>query len=277
MYTVKAKSGEMIHLGREGENLVRKIVFDVSDWASILGDGVAELIAIRTGDAEFYPCEIERDGNTVIWTITNADTAKPGRAGKCVLSYHIDSKLAKSETFQTVVSPSPGNASADPPAPHQGWVDQVLSAGAEFEAERIKAEAAAEQAEAARDEVAGAIEAAAKAEQEAKNAAEAVTAAVAEGVTTLQNEKALCSEMLQAETTAWLESIQNEGTAQVERVGEDYLTAEDKAELVSAVLDALPTYEGDTEGASIVNLVATDDGAGNVTVVMGSVSGTNAG
>lgn len=218
MYTVYAKHGEVIHLGREGENLVRQIVFDVADWVTRFGPGTVELIAIRRGDTEFYPCKTETEGSTVIWTITNADTANPGAGGKCVLSYHIGDRLAKSETFQTVVTASPGTASAEPPEPYQSWVDQILAAGAEAKEERLKADAAIEQVEAARDEALNSAQAAAQSAQAAKDAANFAANEVAPSIETIQNATATCLEMLQAETAAEVGAIREEGTGAVERL-----------------------------------------------------------
>lgn len=133
MRIVQAERGKAICLGRKGENLARQVVFDIYEWQEMYGEGVARLVAQRMGDDAPYPCVIEMDGNHVIWTITSADTARPGRYGKCELSYCVGDTLVKSATYQTLVGDAMVEASEEPPEPYQDWVEQVLAAGEEAE------------------------------------------------------------------------------------------------------------------------------------------------
>lgn len=142
MLIVHAKRGDVISLGREGENLARQVVFDIYEWQEIYGDGTVQLLAQRMGDAAPYPCAIEMDGNHAVWTITSADTARPGKYGKCELSYFVGETLVKSETFVTIVLDALGEPTEEPPEPYQAWVDKVLAAGTDAEAAADRAETA---------------------------------------------------------------------------------------------------------------------------------------
>ena len=143
MLTIKAKPGAPIYLGRLGENETRQVVFDITKWVELYGEGTVQLIAQRENDTEPYPCVIETDGSCVFWTITEVDVEQPGITGKCELSYIIGERVAKSETWRTVVSASMGTPSETAPEPQKAWVDQVLQAGTDTQTAADRAEAAA--------------------------------------------------------------------------------------------------------------------------------------
>lgn len=128
MITTNAATGHTILLGREGENLARSMIFDISDWISAYGDGTVSLIAQRSGDTEPYPCTVTVDGSSVTWLVTAADTAQAGY-GRCELRYAVGDALAKSETWRTYTADALGTPAPEPPEPQQAWVDKVLAAG----------------------------------------------------------------------------------------------------------------------------------------------------
>ena len=102
MKTVTASSGKII-LGRRGENNATQISFPVADWIEpYQSEGIFELIAQRSGDTDPYPVLIEVEENTVIWTVTSADTANVGN-GLCELQYRVGDVLVKSQIWQTLV------------------------------------------------------------------------------------------------------------------------------------------------------------------------------
>lgn len=130
MQEIKASdSGGIILLGKQGENLARSVLFDLTRWIALYGDGVVELIYQRPGEDTVYPVSITQDGPVATWAITATETALPG-VGHCELRYYVSETLAKSETWMTKVLPALGDASETPPEAQQGWVDQVLQAGA---------------------------------------------------------------------------------------------------------------------------------------------------
>lgn len=130
-----------IMLGRTGEKNARQVVFDISEWISLYGEGIAQLIHQRQGDSAPYPCAVAQNGAEVSWTITTADTATAGR-GKAELQYFVGDALVKSVTWTTYTDAALSDVGDTPPEPQQRWVDQVLDAA-------NRAEDAAERAEAA--------------------------------------------------------------------------------------------------------------------------------
>ena len=122
----RVKTGSILPLGKQGENLVRQIQFDLSRWISNFGPGTVQLLHERKGDEAPYPVAVEQEGNLAVWTVTSADTAAAG-TGRAELQYYVGDALAKSETWMTKVLPALGDASETPPEAQQGWVDQVLA------------------------------------------------------------------------------------------------------------------------------------------------------
>ena len=142
MEVYRVKTGSILPLGKQGENLVRQIQFDLSRWISNFGPGTVQLLHERKGDEAPYPVAVEQEGNLAVWTVTSADTAAAG-TGRAELQYYVGDALAKSETWMTKVLPALGDASETPPEAQQGWVDQVLQAGAAAAEAADRAEEAA--------------------------------------------------------------------------------------------------------------------------------------
>lgn len=157
-----------INLGIRGENLARCVVFDLSGFISTYGEGIAVLLAKRSGDTDAYPVSnFVQEGNTLTWNLTDVDTAQ-ARHGKAELFWYVDSVLAKSIVYTTWVQSDIGEATSEAPDPYESWMDSLLSLGAETLANAQAAENAQRLAEAAQT---AAEEAQVKAEN-AQNAAE---------------------------------------------------------------------------------------------------------
>ena len=134
MKTIIASPGTVLSLGREGENAVRQIIFDITDWHSEFGkNGVVTLLAQRPGEAEPYPVAVTVSGSSVTWPVSAADTAKPGVYGQAELQYRIGDVVVKSAIWRTFIADSLGMPSPTPPEPQQAWVDQVLEAAQQVE------------------------------------------------------------------------------------------------------------------------------------------------
>ncbi|WP_130869170.1 hypothetical protein [Intestinimonas massiliensis (ex Afouda et al. 2020)] len=129
MKTITASPGIVLSLGREGENAVRQVIFDITDWHSEFGaDGTVALLAQRPGETEPYPVDIVVSGSAVTWLVSAADTAKPGIYGQAELQYRIGDVVVKSAIWRTFIADSLGGPSPEPPEPQQAWVDQVMDA-----------------------------------------------------------------------------------------------------------------------------------------------------
>lgn len=192
MIEIKAVPGKLIMLGKQGENLAREVIFDVSGVRAEFGDGAFRLSAKRPGEADAYPATVTETGDTVVWALTGADTQNAGR-GQCELAYYAGETRLKTWTYDTAIAKSlTGSPKTDP---YDEFLDEV---------NRLAAEAAISQREAKNSETAAktsednakasetaaktsednaaayaqaALAAEKKSEQNAENAASAATAA----------------------------------------------------------------------------------------------------
>lgn len=173
MIEIKAVPGKLIMLGKQGENLAREVVFDVSGVRAEFGDGAFRLSAKRPGEADAYPATVTETGDTVVWALTGADTQNAGR-GQCELAYYAGETRLKTWTYDTAIAKSlTGSPKTDP---YNEFLDEV---------NRLAAEAAISQREAKNSENAAktseenakASETAAKTSED--NAAEYARAALA--------------------------------------------------------------------------------------------------
>lgn len=170
MREILAREAQEIELGKRGENLACRVVFDISTWQKEYGEGVVQLIHQRNGDKTPYPCVVAADGSNAYWNITSADVDVAGR-GHCELQYWVDDAIVKSATYITRTARSMSPASDTAPEPQKAWVDSVIQAGIDAVESAASAEAAAASAEASAESLAESERNAAISEQAAKDAA----------------------------------------------------------------------------------------------------------
>nr|DAH45759.1 MAG TPA: hypothetical protein [Caudoviricetes sp.] len=140
MIEIKAVPGKLIMLGKQGENLAREVVFDVSGVRAEFGDGTFRLSARRAGESNVYPAAVTENGDTVEWSLTAADTQNAGR-GQCELAYYAGETRLKTWTYDTAIAKSlTGSPKTDP---YDEFLDEV---------NRLAAEAAISQREAKNSE-----------------------------------------------------------------------------------------------------------------------------
>ena len=140
MIEIKAVPGKLIMLGKQGENLAREVIFDVSGVRAEFGDGTFRLSAKRPGESDAYPATVTETGDTVVWALTGADTQNAGR-GQCELAYYAGETRLKTWTYDTAIAKSlTGSPKTDP---YDEFLDEV---------NRLAAEAAISQREAKNSE-----------------------------------------------------------------------------------------------------------------------------
>lgn len=135
MREIEVRELPYLPLGHQGENEAQRIVWRgfADNWARLYGEGVFALTVLREGDSAPYPASLKSENGDVIWTLSNADTAKAGE-GMAELTYTVGGAIAKSRTWRTVVEPSlSANGTTEPPGAYQSWVDEVLRAAADAE------------------------------------------------------------------------------------------------------------------------------------------------
>lgn len=172
MNIVKATPADVILLGRQGEKGITCVEFDLLLFVQQYGQGTAQLLVKRAGEAVVYPATLNQSGTKATWDIGAEWTATAGR-GYCELSWFVGGALAKSEVFRTEVQKSlEGETMDDVPDPADSYVEQVLGAAA-------RAEEAKEAAETARTDAEEAQSVAIVARDEASAARETAVASAA--------------------------------------------------------------------------------------------------
>ena len=122
---VNIKDHSVIVIGRQGENLASKVVFNCDEFQRLYGDGRAELLH-ELPDGTVYPVVVTQEGSIVTWNITSADTSFTGH-GHVELRWHVGDVLAKQVFRITNTAPAlADHIPGDEPAPWQSWVDDVL-------------------------------------------------------------------------------------------------------------------------------------------------------
>lgn len=123
MRYVEANKCEVIPIGRQGENEVETVQFDISGWAEEYGDGTFTLLHQRSRDTAPYECPIAIDGETVSWIIRNTDTAYGG-LGEAQLIYTVNEAVAKSVIFKTKTYNSLDGEVVFPD-PYDDWLREI--------------------------------------------------------------------------------------------------------------------------------------------------------
>nr|DAE98794.1 MAG TPA: hypothetical protein [Caudoviricetes sp.] len=267
MIEIKAVPGKLIMLGKQGENLAREVVFDVSGVRAEFGDGAFRLSAKRPGEADAYPATVTETGDTVVWALTGADTQNAGR-GQCELAYYAGETRLKTWTYDTAIAKSlTGSPKTDP---YNEFLDEV---------NRLAAEAAISQREAKNSENAAknseenakASENAAKTSED--NAAEYARAALAAETKSKQNAEYAAS----AATTAG-QHAQNAATSATNAANSASAAETHEKGAKDAATAAAKSAEGLADAVKRAEDAATSaqDNAGKTVADREAVAGMNA-
>lgn len=176
--TINANSiyDRVIRIGRQTENLVSEITFNVNMWIEEYGAGECVLNVRRNGDGSAYPVPMTITDGLATWTITDTDTARKGR-GEIQLFYTVGEKVKTSPIF-TISCGESLVGDAEPPSGYEDWLAELGEMTAQVEAAKTSASASAQAAQTA---AGTAAEKATEAEQSAntaqKSASDASTSA----------------------------------------------------------------------------------------------------
>lgn len=129
MISIKAPPhGGSIDIGYIGENKAREVLFDLSFLRETYGDGAAQLFHRRAGDATAYPVVAEQSGDTLIWEVSAADTAKrlSKECGEVQLHWLVGDVVAKTVIYRTIVHKSLDVGGEEPPEPVEVWYRKLM-------------------------------------------------------------------------------------------------------------------------------------------------------
>ncbi len=143
MKIIKAKPGDFIVAGQQGEELARRVEFDVAEWERLYGPGTVQLLVKRMTDETFYPVAIKQEQGVAIWAVTVPETSVAGKYHTYELRYYAGETLAKAVGGRFSINEAFVGEEGEVPEVHQGWVEQIIATGAETLAAQKKAEEAA--------------------------------------------------------------------------------------------------------------------------------------
>lgn len=124
------QASQVIPIGLARENGSTRIRFDISLVRRLYGDGAAEVVVQRPGEASPYPAYSEMTTSDIVdWYVSAADCEKIGSGG-VELWYTYGSNRAK-YAWKTYVYEA-FKAPSDVPAPMQGWVEKILKVAEEI-------------------------------------------------------------------------------------------------------------------------------------------------
>lgn len=235
-----------IFLGRRGENLATRICFDVPEDLS----GYAYTVYVRRPrERESYPAAyIARDGNTIVWTVSNVDTALSGE-GQVQIRFTENGVVVKTMVYRTEV----GNAIDINTSPAPEWQETWLDALTELaETTHTNAENAAESEQNAKTS-----------EDNAKASEEAAAESATQAHTSEEN--------AQASERAAKASEDNAKDSE-ENAAESAETAAHYAE-ISADAGGFAWFEVNRETGELI-VTVTDKLAENVTFAVNKEAGT---
>lgn len=155
----------VIRIGRQTENLVSEITFNLNMWIEEYGAGECVLNVRRNGDGSAYPVPMTITDGLTTWTITDTDTAKKGR-GEIQLKYTAGDKVKTSPIF-TISCGESIIGDGEPPSGYADWLTEMNRMTAEVEAAKTSADQSAQTAQTA---AGTAAEKASEAEQSANTA-----------------------------------------------------------------------------------------------------------
>lgn len=121
------KVKDAIRLGFQGETGARCISFDLSEMIATYGDGVFRVLHKRSRDSESYEvANTKREGNNLIWTVDDVDTAMSGNGKGCIILAKGDD-IAKTVMFKTYVERSEKTGGFNPsqPCDHDMTIDSI--------------------------------------------------------------------------------------------------------------------------------------------------------
>lgn len=137
----------VIRIGRQTENLVSSITFNLNMWIEEYGQGECVLSVKRNGDVNAYLVPMTIADGMTTWTITDTDTARKGR-GEIQLKYTTGEKVKTSPIF-TISCGESLVGDGEVPEPYEEWLTELNRMTAEVEAAKTSAYQSAQTAQTA--------------------------------------------------------------------------------------------------------------------------------
>lgn len=124
MKTVQATKVGRALIGHSGENEVVRVQFPLDEFEAEFPNGRASLYVQRFGDKDAYPAVIDIEGTSAYWTITSADSAKPGHV-RCELQWIVNDIIVKSDIYGFYLLKAIDVGQEPPDEPTKRWTDRI--------------------------------------------------------------------------------------------------------------------------------------------------------
>lgn len=124
MKTVQATKVGRALIGHSGENEVVRVQFPLDEFEAEFPGGRASLYVQRFGDKDAYPAVLDIEGTSAYWTITSADSAKPGHV-RCELQWIVNDIIVKSDIYGFYLLKAIDVGQDPPDAPTKRWTDRI--------------------------------------------------------------------------------------------------------------------------------------------------------
>ena len=121
-------------LGYVNENEARVIDIDMTGWLEDYPDGNIGLLVKRPWEDNYYPADLKREGNIVIWKPTRADMMIDGEGEAQFVLTNAEGVELRSRVVGTKINASLGGTAGDKPNPADSFVQTVINAAAQAEA-----------------------------------------------------------------------------------------------------------------------------------------------
>lgn len=121
-------------LGYTNENKARVIDVDMTGWIEDFPDGNIGLLVKRPLEDTFYPADIKREGNVIIWVPGRADLEIDGEGEAQFVLTNEEGVELRSRVVKTRITASLEGTEGDAPGPADSFVQTVINAAAQAEA-----------------------------------------------------------------------------------------------------------------------------------------------
>lgn len=137
-FSLKSKPPSELYLGRQGENAVKVLEFNMHPLVLDYGIGSLSLVYKRTETETPYLVPLDIIDDIAYWNVSNTDTDVAGN-GEAQFTYAVGDKVKKTIIYKTKVMPSLLPASGDAPDPFNNWLDQLREIGGQIVASKNQA------------------------------------------------------------------------------------------------------------------------------------------
>lgn len=171
---ILANTGQVLQIGRLGENIYTVVQFDISEYLSEYPNATALLLNMRPGGSTAYPVpNTTTDDQYLYWTVSSADLTVKGM-GYCELVIQDGEVVAKSIIYPTCVKDAL-DGSGDAPDDWDTWLSQFETLASQTISNAASAARDAESALDAATTAVNAADSASQSEQTAVSSAEIAT------------------------------------------------------------------------------------------------------